>query len=340
MMREYYSRQIALRELGEEGQEKLMKSKVAVVGVGGLGSIASTYLTLAGVGYIRIIDHDIVEIHNLHRQVLYDPSEVGYPKVEVAARKLEKMNPQVKVEPIPEHLNTSNAEKLLSDVNVIVDGLDNMSTRYIVNRVSIKHRIPYIFAGAIGMEGNITVINPPETPCLECIFPKVDDNLLPTCETRGVIGATPGIIGAIEAMEAIKIIAGINETLKGKLLVCDFKTMEFHKIEVRRRENCPACAGGGRMDIPPPKTTWICGRGVINVNPTKPIKIDLKKLKEEISKKNKVKIVTGIMIAIEYEGKDVSIFQNGRMIIRGVKSEDEAINIYNKILNEIIETQT
>lgn len=336
MINEYYSRQIALRELGIEGQEKLMKAKVAIVGVGGLGSIASLYLTLAGIGHIKIIDHDIIEKHNLHRQILYDPSEIGQPKVEVAAKKLSKLNPQVKIEAIPEHLNSSNAEEILSDVNVIVDGLDNMTTRYIINRVSVKKRIPYIFAGAIGLEGNITVIHPPETPCLECIFPKVDDNLIPTCETRGVIGATPGIIGSIEAMEAIKLIAGIEGVLKGKLLICDFKTMEFHKIEINKREKCPVCQQNIQLEMIKPKLTWLCGRKTINVNPTKTLKLNIKEIAEKISRKYKVKMVTEMMIAIEYHGKEISIFKNGRMIIRGVESEEEALEVYSKAINEII----
>lgn len=338
MISEYYSRQIALRELGIEGQRKLMKAKVAIVGIGGLGSIASIYLTLAGIGHIRIIDHDIIEEHNLHRQILYDPSEIGQPKVEVAARKLSKMNPQVKVEPIPEHLNQLNAEELLDGVDVIVDGLDNMTTRYIINRVSVKKNIPYIFAGAIGLEGNITVIHPPETPCLECIFPKIDDNLIPTCETRGVIGATPGIIGSIEAMEAIKLIAGIENGLKGKLLVCDFKTMEFHKINISKRENCPVCKQKTEIEITQPKITWLCGRNTINVNPIKTMKINIKEIREKLSKRYQIKISTEIMIAIKYDEKDVSIFKNGRMIIKGVKSEEEAIEIYNKLIDELTQS--
>lgn len=336
---EYYSRQIVLREIGIEGQKKLINAKIAIVGIGGLGSIASLYLTLAGVGYIKIIDHDIIEKHNLHRQILYDPNEIGYPKVEIAAKKLSKINPQVKIEPIPEHLNSLNAEEHLSDVNVIVDGLDNMTTRYIVNRVSVKKGIPYVFAGAIGLEGNITIIHPPETPCLECIFPNINDSLIPTCETRGIIGATPGIIGCIEAMETIKLIVGLKDILKGKLLICDFKTMDFYKINISKREDCPVCSRKGEISsIPPPKITWLCGRGIISVNPIKPLKLNTKKLGESLSSKYKVKIVTDMMIAIEYHNKEVNVFKNGRMIIKNVKSDEEAIEIYNKLINEIIQT--
>ncbi|MEM4713528.1 MAG: HesA/MoeB/ThiF family protein, partial [Candidatus Bathyarchaeia archaeon] len=194
---EFYSRQLVMKELGRDGQEKLARAKVAVVGLGGLGTVSSLYLALAGVGYIRLIDQDTVEPHNLHRQVLYTSKDLRYPKAEVSAKRLMGITPFVKVEAIPENLNVDNAEKLLKSVDCVVDGLDNMRTRYIVNRTCIKLKIPYVFGAAIGMEGNLSVFAPPETPCLECVLPNLEDGNLLTCDVRGVLGATPGIIGTI-----------------------------------------------------------------------------------------------------------------------------------------------
>ncbi|MEM2281574.1 MAG: HesA/MoeB/ThiF family protein [Candidatus Bathyarchaeia archaeon] len=240
---EFYSRQIVLKELGQEGQEKLARSKVAIVGLGGLGTVSSLYLALAGVGCLRLIDQDTVELHNLHRQVLYTPKDLGYPKAEVSAKRLMEVNPFIKVEAFPENVNADNVEKLLSDVDCVVDGLDNMRTRYLVNRACAKLKTPYIFGAAIGVEGNISVFAPPETPCLECVFPEVDDTALLKCDVRGVLSATPGIIGTMEAMEAIKLLAGVGTPLKGKLLICDFNDMYFATIEIHKRPDCPSCRG-------------------------------------------------------------------------------------------------
>ena len=227
---EFYSRQVILNELGVKGQRKLAKSKVAVVGVGGLGTVSSLYLALAGAGHLRLIDQDTVETPNLHRQILYSLDDLHYPKAEVAAERLKKLNPLLEVEPVSENVNAGNVEKLLAGVDLVVDGLDNMFTRYLLNRMCVKLGIPYVFGAAIGIEGNLSVFAPPETGCLECLLPNMSDNDLLTCDTRGVVGATPGIIGAMQAMEAIKVLTGMGSPLKGKLMVCDFKSRELPRL--------------------------------------------------------------------------------------------------------------
>ncbi|UCF45269.1 MAG: HesA/MoeB/ThiF family protein, partial [Candidatus Bathyarchaeota archaeon] len=173
---EFYSRQTTLNELGVEGQQKLAKSKVAVVGIGGLGTVSSLYLALAGVEYLRLIDQDTVETPNLHRQILYSLDDLHYPKAEVAAKQLEKLNPLLKAEPFSENVNAGNVEKLLAGVDIVVDGLDNMFTRYLLNRTCVKLGIPYVFGAAIGIEGNLSVFAPPETGCLECLLPNISDS--------------------------------------------------------------------------------------------------------------------------------------------------------------------
>ncbi len=240
---QFYNRQLIMKEIGKVGQINLSKSKVAIVGVGGLGTVSSLYLALAGVGHLRLIDPDIVDIKNLHRQILYTSSDVDYPKVEVAASKLQKSNPLIKIESLSENVQAGNVERLLVGVDVVVDGLDNMATRYLINQACVKLRIPYVFGAAIGMEGNLSVFNPPDTPCLECVMPNFSDSDTQRCDNRGVVGATPGIIGSMQAVEAIKVLTGAGIPLKSKLMICDFTDMSFATVDLAKRPTCPVCKG-------------------------------------------------------------------------------------------------
>jgi len=324
-----------MKELGREGQEKLAKAKVAVVGLGGLGTIASLYLTLAGVGYLRLIDQDTVEPHNLHRQVLYTPEDLRYPKAEVSAKRLMGVNPFVKVEAVLENLNVDNAEKLLKGVDCVVDGLDNMRTRYIVNRTCIKLKTPYVFGAAIGIEGNLSVFAPPETPCLECVLPNIEDSNLLTCDVRGVLGATPGIIGTMEAMETIKLIAGMGTPLKGKLMVCDFSDMYFAIIDIYKRENCPACRGEAAAQKPREKLVWLCGRNTVNINPEKPTKLNLENIQTKIGQNFKVRVKSSMAIVFTYKNYEITLFNGGRMLIKNVDNEEKAVKIYREIAQKL-----
>jgi adenylyltransferase/sulfurtransferase len=319
-------------ELGLEGQRRLSRAKVAVIGVGGLGSVSSLYLTLAGVGYLRLVDQDTIELHNLHRQALYTRKDLRYPKVEVAAKKLTEMNPDVKVEIVPENVRRSNIDSIVDGLDCVVDGLDNMSTRYIVNEACVKRGIPYVFGGALGLEGNVTIFHPPETPCLECVFPGLDDEILPTCSTRGVIGATPGAIAAIQALEVIKLLAGIDNGLKNRLLICDFRRMDFLTIELTKTEGCRVCQQRvEQVAERKERLTWMCGRDTVNVNPPKPLSIDLNEALQKISG-YKVLASSPIILVFEYNGVEVSLFRQGRMLLKNVKSEDEALAIYTNLL--------
>ncbi|MEM2336673.1 MAG: HesA/MoeB/ThiF family protein [Candidatus Bathyarchaeia archaeon] len=332
---EFYSRQLVMKELGCEGQEKLAKAKVAVVGLGGLGTVASLYLTLAGVGYLRLIDQDTVEPHNLHRQVLYTPKDLRYPKAEVSAKRLMGMNPFVEVEAVPENLNVDNAQKLLEDVDCVVDGLDNMRTRYIINRACIKLKIPYVFGAAIGIEGNLSVFAPPETPCLECVLPNLEDSNLLTCDVRGVLGVTPGIIGTMEAMETIKLLAGMGTPLKGKLMICDFSDMYFTTIDIYKRENCPACHGEAAIQKPREKLVWLCGRNTVNVNPEKPAKLNLESIHTKIRQNFKIRVKSSMAIVFTYKNYEITLFNGGRMLIKNIDNEEKALEIYREIAQKI-----
>lgn len=332
---EFYSRQIIMKELGKKGQKKLADSKVAVIGLGGLGTVSSLYLALAGVGHLRLIDQDTVEIQNLHRQVLYSPDDLHYPKVEVSAKRLSKTNPLVKVEAVPENLNAENVEKLLSGMDCVVDGLDNMRTRYLVNRTCAKLKIPYVFGAAIGVEGNLSVFAPPETPCLECVLPSITDDYLLTCDVRGVLGATPGIIGTMQAMETIKVLTGIGSVLKGKFMICDFSDMYFTTIDVFKRKGCPACQDTAIMPEQQSKLVWLCGRDTVNINPEKPFKVSLNELYGTIKQHFKVRIKSSLAVIFDYKDFEISLFNGGRMLIKNVKDENSALKVYREITKKL-----
>ena len=328
---ELYSRQVILNELGWKGQRKLAKSKVAIVGLGGLGTVSSLYMALAGVGHLRLIDQDTVETPNLHRQILYSVDDLHYPKVEVAAERLKKLNPLLKTEPVSENVNAGNVEKLLAEVDLVVDGLDNMFTRYLVNRACVKMGVPYVFGAAIGLEGNLSVFAPPETGCLECLLPNISDSDLRTCDTRGVVGATPGIIGAMQAMEAIKVLTGMGLPLKGKLMVCDFNDMCFTTVDTSKAANCPACQGTLSSLERRERLVWLCGRDTANINPEKPLKLNLDDVYETLKQLFKVRVKSHLAIIFDYGNLEVSLFNGGRMLIKNVQNENAALKAYNEI---------
>ena len=330
---ELYSRQIVMKEIGESGQNRLMSSRVAVVGIGGLGSTSSMYLALAGVGFLRLIDQDTVEIHNLHRQSLFSVDDLRKPKAEVAADRIHSIAPRVVVEPVAENLRNSNADELLQDVDVIVDGLDNMMTRYVVNSASVRMKKPYVYGAAIAMEGNVSLFQPPHTPCLRCITPGVEDPMLSTCETRGILGPVAGAIGAIQAVETIKLLAGIKGVLKGRLLTCDFKNVDFYTIRIAKRPDCEACGSGTWRKGEPEKLTWLCGSNTANVNPSRPMSIDLTRAANTLSTKFNVLVRSPMVLVLQLEdGIEVSVFQQGRMLVKNVESEEEALKVYERLV--------
>ena len=332
---EFYSRQVILDELGWKGQRKLGKSKVAVVGVGGLGTVSSLYLALAGVGKLRLIDQDTVETPNLHRQILFSLDDLHYPKVEVAAERLEKINPLLEAEPVSENVNANNVETLLTGMDLVVDGLDNMFTRYLLNRACVKLGVTYIFGAAIGIEGNLSVFAPPETGCLECLLPNLSDDDLLTCDTRGVVGATPGIIGAMEAMEAIKVLAGIGSPLKGKLMICDFDDMYFTTVETSKAANCPACHGASSSLEGQERLVWLCGQDTANINPEKPMQLNLNQVYETVRRNFSIRLKSHLAIIFNYKDMEVSLFNGGRMLIKNVKTEKEALRAYREIIKKL-----
>ena len=238
-----YARQIVLPELGTSGHERLRSASVLVVGAGGLGSPAALYLAAAGVGTLGILDDDVVEIGNLHRQILHGTQDVGRAKVASADARLRVLNPEVKVVAHRERLNTQNSAAILENYELVVDGSDNYSTRYAVNDGCASAGIPWIYGSVERFSGQVSVFGAPDGPCYRCLFPEPPEpGTTATCEEIGVLGAVPGVVGALQAVEALKWIAGIGEPLVGRLLQLDLLNGDSRTIKFERREDCPTCS--------------------------------------------------------------------------------------------------
>ena len=231
-----YERQIIIPGFGEKAQEKLSRASVVILGLGGLGSVVSTYLTAAGIGYIRLIDRDMVEESNLNRQILYDEKDIGRWKAKIAEKKLKSMNSGIEIEGLSEEINDSNIYDLIGDVDLVVDCLDNFETRFIVNKAIVDLDKPMIHGACRGFSGQVTTIIPRKTPCLRCIF---RGNIYG--KDKSIIGTTAGVIGLIEATEAIKYVTKIGNLLAGTMLVYDARDLVFEKIEIERDPECEVC---------------------------------------------------------------------------------------------------
>ncbi len=236
-----YSRQIAFDDIDYEGQLKLRNASAAIVGMGGLGSLIALKLAAMGIGRLRLIDRDVVARSDLHRQLLYDADQVGLPKVAAAVNNLDRLNPDVELEPVPESLNSQNAERLLKGVDVVLDGLDGPEGRYRLNRACQNLGIPWIFGAAIQASGNVSTIIPGKTICLECFLSGLKDDELPKCAVVGVHPSVLGIVTSLQVYEAVSLLVGHEPELMNKLLYIDLKDMEFHKIEFDPQQDCPVC---------------------------------------------------------------------------------------------------
>lgn len=237
-----YSRQIILREVGGVGQRKLADSSVLIVGAGALGSPSAFYLTAAGIGKLGILDYDLVDISNLQRQILHATKDIGLPKTTSASEKLRALNPNVEIIPINSRLTPFNARKLITTYDYVIDGSDNFATKYIINDACVIEEIPFTIAGILQFEGQILTSIPKKTACYRCVFPTPPSpGVVPSCSEAGVFGAIPGIIGAIEASEAIKYFLGIGKLITDAILSINIKDLDFTHINLVKNENCRAC---------------------------------------------------------------------------------------------------
>jgi molybdopterin/thiamine biosynthesis adenylyltransferase/rhodanese-related sulfurtransferase len=241
--RRRYSRHLLIPEVGDEGQQKLLDSRILLIGAGGLGSPASLYLAAAGVGTLGVVDDDVVDDSNLQRQIVHSTERLGESKADSAKRTIEALNPDVQVKVFKERLSSENVERILAEGwDVIVDGADNFPTRYLLNDASVWHGVPLVHGSIYRFEGQVTVFKPHEGPCYRCLFPQPPPpELAPSCAEGGVLGVLPGIVGSLQANEALKLVLGIGEPLVGRLLLFDALEPDFTQVKLRRDPACPVC---------------------------------------------------------------------------------------------------
>jgi adenylyltransferase/sulfurtransferase len=244
---ERYDRQMRIPGFGIEGQRKLKSARVLVAGLGGLGCPASMYLAAAGIGKLVLVDREKVELSNLNRQILYWSSDVGRPKAEVVAEKLARLNPNVDVEALALEINEDNVRELVKKVDVVVDGMDNYKARFLINEACVAYGKPFVHAAIYGLEGQLFTVLPGKGPCLRCIIPSQP----PEQDIVPVLGATPGVMAALEVMEVVKLVVGLGRPCVDKLLVFDGHEMKFHEIRVEPSPKCPVCSSLRSREVPP-----------------------------------------------------------------------------------------
>nr|WP_041853910.1 ThiF family adenylyltransferase [Thermobacillus composti] len=338
---ERYARQVRFSPFGMEGQKRLAQGFAVVVGMGALGCVIANHLVRAGIGRIRLIDRDIVSWSNLHRQLLYTEAdaESGVPKAEAAAAQLRTFNRQVAIEAAAVDLNSGNAESLLADADLIVDGTDHFGVRYLINDVAVKFGIPWIYGGAVGASGMTMTIVPGETPCYRCLFPSPPPpGSTDTCETAGVLPPIVDLIGSLQAMEAIKLLGGYKEQLHGALLHADLWKTDFSKMKTAgaRRADCPCC-GIRRFDyleavVRGKSEAVLCGRETVQIAPAEPLQLHLDEMAERLKSAGRVERNPWLLRLTLEDGITLVLFPDGRVLVQGTGDPDLARRIYDRIL--------
>jgi adenylyltransferase/sulfurtransferase len=346
-----YSRQIMLEEIGFIGMEKIRKAKICVVGVGGIGNPVITQLAAMGIGKIKIVDRDVIEISNLHRQHIYTENDVGRVKVEAARDRLEQINPSVEIEALPISVTKFTAEKIVEGYDIVVDALDSIDARYALNDACIKLNIPLIYAGALGMLGSVCTIIPNKSACLRCMFPALAEDDMPTCSTEGVHPSILYLVGGIQVSEVVKIITGEQPTLVNKLMYIDLNDLSFDKVQMYRYDECPSCGPKRNLEVQSHQKQELiieelCGRDrgkrTYTVTPadvtTTPLSLlGIEKNAEQLGYKVKSRGklgLTAISNALERDQLSVSFMTSGAATIVGAKNEEDALSIYKRFLSE------
>ncbi|EPA05176.1 ThiF family adenylyltransferase [Candidatus Nitrosarchaeum limnium] len=339
-----YSRQVMLEEIGYGGQLKLKNSKICVVGVGGLGNPITTRLAAMGVGTLRIVDRDVIELSNLHRQTMFDEDDVGQVKVEVAAKKLQKLNPDCKIEALAVSVNDYTALEVVDGCDVIVDALDSVNARYALNKACVKFGIPFVTGAAVGVSGQIFTIIPGTSACYHCMFPSLDEDTMPTCSLEGVHPSILSIVGGIEVAEAVKVITGKKPSLSDKILHVDIENLDFTTTRTFKVEECPVCGTGKKEETVKEELILeeLCGRNrgkrTFSITPTSTFDLDVNSV-TGIAKQKGFLIDNQGEFGLSLRTNDlyVSFMKKGSAVIVGPKDEKDAIILYNELLgNKII----
>ena len=338
-----FSRQIMLEEIGYNGQLKLKNAKVCVVGTGGLGNPITTRLTAMGIGTLRIVDRDVIELSNLHRQTMFDEDDVGQVKVEVAAKKLKKLNPDCNVEALAVSVNDYNALEVIEGCDVVIDALDSVNARYALNKACVKLNIPFVTGAAVGVSGQVFTVLPKKSACYFCMFPELDEDTMPTCSIEGVHPSILSIVGGIEVSEAVKIIIGKKPSLSEKILHIDLENLDFNNTRTFRAEECPIC-GTGKLEVVTKEELILeelCGRNrgkrTFSITPTETFDLDVNVVTGIAKEKGFIVDNQGDLgLSMRTSELSVSFMKKGSAVVVGSKDETEAISLYKTLLGKEI----
>jgi adenylyltransferase/sulfurtransferase len=335
---ERYSRQILFAGLGREGQEHLFKSQAVIIGCGALGTAHAESLARAGVGRLRIVDRDFVEFSNLQRQTMFTEQDAldRLPKAIAAANHIKQFNSEIAVEPIVVDVNHSNVERLVAECDVVLDGTDNFSTRYLLNDACVKHEVPWIYGAAVGSYGVSMTIRPHQTPCLRCIFEEAPPAAsAPTCDTAGVIMPIINIVAAVQVTEALKLLTGKTEELHKSLMQFDVWQNEWRKINVGPpRNDCETCGLKLFATLAPESldgAAVLCGRDAVQISPPQPGVINFQTLAERLDQAGSVKF-NDYLLRFQTGDFELTVFRDARSIIRGTSEIAVARSLYAKYI--------
>ena len=331
-----YSRQTTLPTIGEEGQKRLQGSSVLVAGCGALGTVSATQLVRAGIGHVRIVDRDFIEYHNLQRQVLFDEDDVReqVPKALAAERHLKRVNSEVEIEGIVEDINYTNIQRLIQGVDLIIDGLDNLEARYLINDAALKQGVPWVYGAAIATHGMTMNVIPGKTACLRCIFPNLPEaGSTLTCDTAGVISAAPFIVASLQFVEAVKILIGAEDQISRALTVIDVWDGNTYRLEVECSDACPSC--GGKYEFlqagTSTKTTSLCGQNAVQVLTPSAGRLSFSELARRLEPLGTVSY-NDFMLRFAVDGHEMVVFPDGRAIVKGTSDEAMAKGLYAKYI--------
>jgi len=338
-----FSRQVMLEEIGYNGQLKLKNSKVCVVGTGGLGNPITTRLAAMGIGTLRIVDRDVIELSNLHRQTMFDEDDVGQVKVEVAAKKLKKLNPDCNIEALAISVNDYNAIEVIEGCDVVIDALDSVNARYALNKACVTLNIPFVTGAAVGVSGQVFTILPKESACYFCMFPDLDEDTMPTCSIEGVHPSILSLVGGIEVAEAVKIIIGKKPSLSEKILHIDLENLDFNNTRTFRADECPIC-GTGKLEVVTKEELILeelCGRNrgkrTFSITPTDTFNLDVHVVTSIAKEKGFLVDNQGDLgLSMRTNELSVSFMKKGSAVVVGPKDETEAISLYKSLLGKEI----
>ena len=337
-----FSRQVMLEEIGYGGQLKLKDAKICVVGVGGLGNPITSRLVAMGIGNLRIIDRDVIELSNLHRQTMYDESDVGQVKVEVASKKLQKLNPDCKIESLAISVNEYNAKEIIDGCDVVIDALDSVNARYALNKACVEKNIPFVTGAAVGVSGQAFTIIPKQSACYYCMFPDLNEDTMPTCSIEGVHPSILSLVGGIEVAEAVKIILEKKPSLSDKILHIDLENLDFQNTRTFRAEECPIC-GSGKLEISEKRELILeelCGRNrgkrTYSITPTDIFDVDVNSVTTLAKEKGFIVDNQGDLgLSLRTDELSVNFMKKGSAVIVGTKDEDDTISLYKSLLVKI-----